>query len=252
MRDVTLAPAALAGSSHAYDLAELSRVSADLESRPASAAIRWAHDRFEGRVVVAASFQDCVLIDVAVQAVPGIEIVFLDTQYHFAETHWYIDRVRERYDLNLTVMQPLVPPDDLWQIDQNECCAIRKVEPLARALEGKDCWITGLRRSEAPTRANSPIAHLDVGRGIVKVNPLASWTDLDIEGYRADRGLPEHPLRAHGYPSIGCWPCTRPVREGEDPRSGRWAGTGKTECGLHGWPEPSASAAHPLRDAANS
>ena len=235
MRDLTLAPQS---SATRFDLAELARMSGELESKPASAAIRWAHERYEGRVVVAASFQDCVLIDVAVQAVPGIEVVFLDTQYHFAETLWYVDRIRERYDLNLTVMRPLVEPDDLWQIDQNECCAIRKVEPLARALDGKDCWITGLRRTETAGRSNSPIVHLDLGRGIVKVNPLAPWSDLDIEGYKADRELLEHPLKAHGYPSIGCWPCTKPVRDGDDPRSGRWAGTGKTECGLHGWPEP--------------
>ena len=236
MRDLTLAPRADAGLR--FDLDEMARRATEFESQPASASIRWAYERFEGRVVVAASFQDCVLIDVAVQAVPAIEVVFLDTQYHFAETLWYVDRVRERYDLNLTVMQPLVDRDDLWQIDQNECCAIRKVEPLARALDGKDCWITGLRRTEAATRAKTPIVHLDLGRGLAKVNPLATWTDLDIDGYKTDRELPEHPLKAHGYPSIGCWPCTKPVRDGDDPRSGRWAGTGKTECGLHGWPEP--------------
>jgi phosphoadenosine phosphosulfate reductase len=220
------------------ELDELARVAADLERRPAGDAIKWAFDRFDGRVVLAASFQDTVLIDVAAKAVPEIEVVFLDTQYHFAETLWFVEKVRERYDLNLTVMQPLVSPDDLWQVDQNECCALRKVEPLARALDGKDAWITGLRRSEAPTRAQAPITHLDIGRGVVKVNPLAPWTDLDVESYLADNNLLVHPLKSQGYPSIGCWPCTRPVRDGDDPRSGRWAGTGKTECGLHGWPEP--------------
>ena len=237
MRDLSLAAPAK-GVAPGIDLAELARVSAELERAPASAAVRWAYEQFEGRVVVAASFQDCVLIDIAVQAVPEIEVVFLDTQYHFAETLWYVERVKERYDLNLTVVRPLVEPDDLWQIDQNECCAVRKVEPLARALDGKDCWITGLRRAEAVSRASAPVAHLDLGRGIVKVNPLATWTDLDVAGYSADRDLPRHPLKSQGYPSIGCWPCTRPVRDGEDPRAGRWAGTGKTECGLHGWPEP--------------
>jgi phosphoadenosine phosphosulfate reductase len=188
-------------------------------------------------MVLAASFQDCVLIDVAVRAVPDIEVVFLDTQYHFAETHWYVDRVRERYDLNLTIMQPLIPPDDLWQTDPDECCAMRKVEPLARALDGKQAWMTGVRRVETPARAKSPIVHLDVGRGIVKVNPLAPWTDADIASYKADHELLEHPLASQGYPSIGCWPCTRPVHDGDDPRAGRWSGRGKDECGLHGWPE---------------
>jgi phosphoadenosine phosphosulfate reductase len=220
------------------DLAELAAISRGLESQPASAAIRWAWERFGDEVVLAASFQDCVLVDIAARAAPGIEVVFLDTQYHFAETLWYVERVRERYDLNLTVMEPLVPPDDLWQLDKDECCAMRKVEPLARALVGKQAWVTGLRRVETPTRAHAPIAHLDVGRGIVKVNPLAPWTDDDITAYKRDHELLEHPLASQGYPSIGCWPCTRPVEPGEDPRSGRWSGDGKMECGLHGWSNP--------------
>ena len=217
------------------DLAELNAAATALETKPATAAIRWAWDRFGSDIVLAASFQDCVLIDLASRAAPDIEIVWLDTQYHFAETHWYVERIRERYDLNLTVMEPLVPPDDLWETDPDECCAIRKVEPLARALAGRQGWMTGLRRAEAPTRAKTPIVHLDVGRGIVKVNPLAPWSDDDIAQYKRDHDLLEHPLAAQGYPSIGCWSCTRPVKEGEDPRSGRWAGRGKMECGLHGW-----------------
>ena len=220
------------------DLAELAARSSEFEAKPASAAIKWAHERFGDGLVLAASFQDCVLIDVAVRTVPEIEVVFLDTQYHFAETMWYVERVRERYDLNLRVMEPLVPPDDLWQTDTDECCAMRKVEPLARALQGKQAWMSGVRRFEAPSRVKTQIAHLDVGRGIVKVNPLAMWSDDEIATYKRDHELHEHPLVAQGYPSIGCWPCTRAVQPGEDPRSGRWAATGKTECGLHGWPQP--------------
>ena len=217
---------------------ELAAVAVELELMPAGAAIRWAVDRFGDRVVLAASFQDCVLIDVATKVAPGVEVVFLDTQMHFPETYEYVETIRRVYDLNLRVVTPLVGPDDMWRDDPNECCVLRKVEPLARALEGKDAWITGLRRVEAPTRADAPIVGIDHGRGIVKVNPLAPWTDADIEGYARDRGLPEHPLRAQGYASIGCAPCTRPVTPGDDPRSGRWAGRDKTECGLHGWPEP--------------
>jgi len=114
---------------------------------------------------------------------------------------------------------------------------MRKVEPLARALKGKQGWLTGLRRVETLARVKAPIVGLDVGRGIVKVNPIAPWTDADIESYKRDHELLEHPLAAQGYPSIGCWPCTRPVHEGDNPRAGRWAGRGKDECGLHGWPE---------------
>ncbi len=224
MRHVTLA---------SPDLDELNSIATELESKPASAAVRWAHDRFGDGLVLAASFQDCVLIDVATQVAPDIEVVFLDTQYHFAETLWYVDEVNKRYGLNLRVTQPEVEPDNLWQTDTDGCCGVRKVEPLRRALEGKAAWMTGLRRSEAPTRANTPIVHLDVSRGIVKVNPIATWTDADVDGYIRDRGLPVHPLADKGYPTIGCWPCTRPVAEGDDPRTGRWAGTDKIECGLH-------------------
>lgn len=216
------------------DLAELAAVSRDLETRPATSAIEWAWERFGPDVVLAASFQDCVLIDVAVKAVPDIEVVFLDTQYHFAETLWYVEQVRARFDLNLSVIKPEVPLDDLWLTDPDACCKARKVEPLARALSGKAAWMSGLRRDEAASRASSPIVSYDVGRGLVKVNPIANWTDLDVDGYIHDHDLPVHPLADRGYASIGCWPCTRPVEEGESARAGRWSGTDKTECGLHG------------------
>jgi phosphoadenosine phosphosulfate reductase len=185
--------------------------------------------------VLAASFQDCVLIDIAVQAAPEIEVVFLDTGYHFAETLWYVDQVRRRYDLNLNVVTPApeITLDDRWQHDPDGCCAARKVEPLQRALDGKSAWLSGLRRTETAARANAPIVSYDVGRGLVKVNPLATWSDLDVKGYARDRDLPVHPLTDRGYVSIGCWPCTAPVQDGDDPREGRWAGSDKTECGLH-------------------
>ena len=226
VRDAAVAP-------HVPDLAELAEVSARLETAPAGAAVRWAFDRFGDDLVHAASFQDAVLIDVAEKAAPGIEVVFLDTQYHFAETLWFVEEVRRRYDLNLRVVSPLVDPDNRWQTDVEACCGVRKVEPLARALAGKAAWITGLRRVDAPTRANAPIVSWDAARSMVKVNPLASWTDADVAGYIADHGLPVNPLAERGYPSIGCWPCTRPVAPGEDPRAGRWSGKNKTECGLH-------------------
>jgi phosphoadenosine phosphosulfate reductase len=215
------------------DLVELSAVSRALETKPASAAIEWAWDRFGTELVLAASFQDCVLIDLAVRVAPDVEVVFLDTQYHFAETLWYVEAVRRRYDLNLTVVEPVVDRDDRWLDDPDGCCAARKVEPLARALEDKAAWMSGVRRDEAPTRSHAPIVSFDVGRGLVKVNPLASWTDLDVSGYVRDHDLPVHPLSDRGYASIGCWPCTRPIGPDDDPRAGRWAGTSKLECGLH-------------------
>ncbi|MGH9177805.1 MAG: phosphoadenylyl-sulfate reductase [Acidimicrobiales bacterium] len=214
-------------------LDELNELSARFEPAPAGAVIKWANERFGAGLVIAGSFQDAVLIDIAEKAAPGIEVVFLDTQYHFAETLWFVEEVRRRYDLNLRVIDPLVGPDNLWQTDVSACCGARKVEPLARALEGKDAWVTGLRRVDAATRANAPIVSWDLGRSMVKINPLAAWTDADMAGYIADHGLPVNPLTERGYSSVGCWPCTRPVAPGEDPRSGRWAGQDKTECGLH-------------------
>ncbi len=214
-------------------LSELAEISRGFESAPASSVVKWAHERYDTGLVLAASFQDCVLIDVAVRAVPDIEVVFLDTQYHFAETLWFVEQVRARYNLNLTVMRPRAAADDLWHSDPDQCCRVRKVEPLERALRGRAAWMTGLRRDEAASRATAPIVSYDVGRGLVKVNPLASWTDVDVAGYIKDRNLPVHPLAERGYSSIGCWPCTRPVADGEDARAGRWSGSDKTECGLH-------------------
>ena len=182
------------------DLGELARVSAGLETQPASEAVRWAWETFKDEAVLAASFQDCVLIDVAMQVAPDIEVVFLDTQYHFAETLWYVEQVRDRYDLNLRVVTPRIDPDNLWQVDTDSCCEMRKVEPLARALDGKAAWLTGLRRDEAPTRATAPIVGWDVGRGIVKVNPLASWSHDDIDGYVARPRAARAPTARKGVP----------------------------------------------------
>jgi phosphoadenosine phosphosulfate reductase len=215
------------------DLAELADVSRRFESRPASALVAWAYDRFGADLVLAASFQDCVLIDIVYKTVPDVEVVFLDTQYHFAETLWYVEQVKARYGLNLNVVRPERAPDDLWHNDPDQCCRARKVEPMRRALEGRAAWMSGLRRDEAASRANTPLVSYDVSRGLVKINPIAPWSDADVAGYVRDHDLPEHPLSGRGYDSIGCWPCTRPVGEGEDARAGRWAGLEKTECGLH-------------------
>lgn len=215
--------------------ADLAVESARLEHATAGAAVTWARERFGDGLVIAGSFQDAVLIDVAEKAAPGIEVVFLDTQYHFAETLWFVEEVRRRYDLNLRVVHPLedVRPDNRWQVDVEGCCGVRKVEPLNRALAGKAAWITGLRRADAPTRAGAPVVSWDAARHMVKINPLAAWTDDDVARYIVEHDLPVNPLTERGFPSVGCWPCTRPVAPGEDPRAGRWSGQDKTECGLH-------------------
>ncbi len=215
------------------DLDALADAARALEDAPATEIIAWAHERFGDGIVLAASFQDCVMIDLVQQVAPTLGITFVDTGYHFAETLWYVEQVRRRYDLDLVVAGAELPGDDGWLTDPDGCCAVRKVAPLNRALEGRTAWLSGLRRADGATRANTPIVSYDLRRGLVKVNPIATWTDEQVERYQVERDLPRHPLADRGYASIGCWPCTRPVAEGDDPRAGRWAGSTKTECGLH-------------------
>ena len=211
----------------------VTRAAADLESASAVDIVRWGVEQVGGDLVVMTSFQDAVLVDVAVQADPGVRIAFLDTQYHFPETWAFVETVKARYaGLNLEIVEPRVAPDDRWKTDLEGCCGVRKVEPLERALADRPAWVTGLRRADSPLRAKTPVVDVD-RRGKLKLNPLATWSDDDLAAYVAERDLPEHPLLASGFRSIGCWPCTRATRPGEDPRAGRWSGSGKTECGLH-------------------
>jgi phosphoadenosine phosphosulfate reductase len=214
------------------DSQEIEACSAALETASAVEVIGWAVDRFGGGVSLACSFQDCVIVDLAVEVDPTIEVLFLDTGFHFPETLAYVEDVRRRYDLNLRVLTP-GPEAEAFPCGADRCCEMRKVVPLDRALEGRQAWMTGLKRVDAVTRATTPILSWDETRRLVKVNPLATWTDEDVAKYEADHGLPIHPLVPRGYLSIGCAPTTRPVGPGEDPRAGRWAGSNKTECGLH-------------------
>jgi phosphoadenosine phosphosulfate reductase len=211
---------------------ELAEISASFESAPASKVVRWAVDTFGDDLCITASFQDAVLIDVATRVKPDIEVVFIDTGDHFPETYETVERVRSRYDLNLRVIRVPEPEVPFHVTDPVRCCSDAKVAALEEALTGKAAWLSGLRRAEASTRAEAPIVAFDK-RGLVKVNPLATWSDLDVSGYVATNDVPYNPLLDQGYPSIGCMPTTKPVEPGADPRSGRWAGSDKTECGLH-------------------
>jgi phosphoadenosine phosphosulfate reductase len=212
--------------------AELAGVNRSFENAPAQAIIEWAVEQFHPFMCLAASMTDAVLIDLAVQVEPSIEVVFIDTRYHFPETLETVERVRRHYGLNLRVLTVPPQPVDLWKVDPANCCSAAKLEQMDRALVGKLAWMSGLRRAEAPSRSGAPIVARDL-RGLVKINPLATWSDHDVKGYVADHDVPINPLLAQGYPSIGCRPCTQPVEPGADPRSGRWAGSEKTECGLH-------------------
>jgi phosphoadenosine phosphosulfate reductase len=211
---------------------ELAEVAARLETASASAVVRWAHERFGRSLIVACSFQDAVLLDVTVRVDPQVEVVFLDTGYHFPETLAYVEELRARYELNLRVVRP-GPEADGVPCGAEGCCQVRKVLPLGRALAGRSAWVSGVRRADAPTRADAPVVGWDAARAMVKVNPLATWTDDDVARYQRDHDLPVHPLVPRGYLSIGCAPTTQPVAPGADPRSGRWAGSERTECGLH-------------------
>jgi len=213
-------------------LAELDAAATGLDEADPVEIIEWTVNRFPGGAALAASFQDAALVDMVVGVDPSIEVIFLDTGAHFPETLEYVETIRSRYDLQLTVTTP-VEGADRWPCGTAQCCEFRKVRPLKEALAGHQAWLTGLKRVDAPTRAATPIVSFDEQWGMVKVNPLATWTDQDIAGYEADHGIPRHPLLSQGYLSIGCAPTTRPVAEGEDPRSGRWSGSDKVECGLH-------------------
>ncbi len=215
--------------------AELHELSQSFESSHPIEVIRWAADHFGQGLVATVSFEDPVLAHLIATGAPATEVVMIDTQYLFAETHWYANELFRRLDLRLRVEHPLasVVPDNLWQSDTAACCNIRKVEPLQRILASKTAWVTGVRRADGPTRANAPIVSWDEARGLVKINALATLSDDDMALYAQLHDLPANPLSERGFPSIGCWPCTRPVAPGEDKRAGRWSGQNKTECGLH-------------------
>ncbi|MDT7702788.1 MAG: phosphoadenosine phosphosulfate reductase [Pseudonocardiales bacterium] len=203
--------------------------------------LAWAAETFGSRMIVASNMQDAVLVDLAAKARPGVEILFLETGYHFAETIGTRDAVEQVYDVkmvNAEARQTVAEQDanegkDLFAREPNRCCALRKVAPLQDTLAGYDAWVTGVRRVEAPTRANTPLITYDEKFGLVKINPIAAWSDEEMQAYIDENGILVNPLVDAGYPSIGCAPCTARPAPGADPRSGRWAGTGKIECGLH-------------------
>jgi phosphoadenosine phosphosulfate reductase len=216
-------------------------VGAELELAPAEDIIEWAVATFGERFCVTSSMSDAVLSHVASRVAPGIDVVFLDTGYHFAETIGTRDAVAATMPVNVVDLKPSLTVDeqdarygkDLFARDPDLCCAMRKVQPLAEGLAGYDAWATGLRRAETHNRVIAPVVGWDEKKQKVKVSPLARWSDEDVEKYIAENGILVNPLQYDGYPSIGCWPCTQRVAPGEDPRSGRWAGTEKTECGIH-------------------
>jgi len=212
-----------------------------LEGATAEEILNWAADEFGAGLAVTASMQDTALTHLAARVRPGIDVLFLDTGYHFVETIGTADAVELSYDVNVRCLLPLqtvaeqdaVHGPELFARNPDLCCALRKVAPLNAAMEGYEAWATGVRRAESVARTNTPIVSFDVKRGRVKIAPLAAWSDDEVDRYISENNVLVNPLLSDEYPSIGCEPCTRRVAFGEDSRAGRWAGLTKTECGLH-------------------
>ncbi|GAA5036487.1 phosphoadenylyl-sulfate reductase [Microbacterium fluvii] len=244
---VTLAPRAARTRSH-DELKALAEAGNELlgsltdhEASPEQV-VRWVAENFSAdAAAVACSMADAALPHLVAAQLPGVDVLFLDTGYHFAETRFTRDEVARALDVRIVDVLPeqTVAEQDaefgarLYERDPALCCARRKVAPLQEALAGYEVWFTGVRREEAPTRTHTPLVTWDERNGLVKVNPVAAWTFDDLLDYAGDNRVPVNLLVSNGYPSIGCEPCTKPVAAGEDPRSGRWAGLSKTECGLH-------------------
>lgn len=218
--------AQMVGTANLNDLAD------EFETAHPRDMVEWAVESFGPRLSLLTSMQDAVLIDIALSVDPGLDVVFIDTGYHFPETLEMVRRVRQRYAPNLRVVGIESGAVPLWESDPVNCCSAAKVQALETAVAGQSAWLSGLRRADSAERAEAPILSID-RRGLVKVNPLATWSDEDVATYIAKHDLPVNPLLGRGYRSIGCAPCTRPVADGEQPRDGRWAGSDKTECGIH-------------------
>lgn len=217
-------------------------VATELEDLSAEDTLRWAIETFHPSLYVASSFQktSSVIVDMATKIEPEMRFFYLDTDVLFDETYQVRDELEQRYgvkfdryhNISLTE-QARLHGDELWKVNPDACCGLRKVEPMRDALSTVDCWISGIRRGESQGRASAPKFHWDKRFGLWKLNPLAGWSEQDVWNYLAEHRVPYNKLHDQGYPSIGCTHCTRPVKEGEDERAGRWSGQAKVECGLH-------------------
>ncbi len=230
-------------SSFALEDREIEHWAVEFEEATADRIIRWACERFGNKLAIGCSLgaEDMVIMDIAVRIKPDIPFLFLDTEFHFKDTIELLERARKKYNANIVVVKSEYTPEEqakkfgpqLFFTDPNLCCTLRKVMPMKSALSGFDAWITGIRREQSPTRRNARVVEKDKVFGLIKINPLVRWSWEEVWQYIKMNGVPYNRLHDMGYPSIGCAPCTQPVRPGQDMRAGRWAGTGKAECGLH-------------------
>lgn len=238
--------ALIEGPGLTYSPAELrslvQHAAAEFEGADASHVLAWAAAIFGRSLAVAASMQDAVVPHLASRAIPDVDVLFIDTGYHFPETLRTRDLVAKQLPISLLTLTPsrtvaeqdAVLGANLHQRDPDSCCFLRKVNPLAVALQGYKAWAGGGRRVESPTRTHLPVVSWDHSHEMVKISPIVAWSDADVDAYQMLHELPRHPMIGDGFPSIGCAPCTGRVQPGEDPRAGRWAGHAKTECGIYG------------------
>lgn len=221
----------------------LSQVSDAFELAEPASIVRWAIETFGDGLTLGTAFgvSGIVLMDLAIRVRPDVEIFYIDTGMFFEETYALIEQLEAHWGRTFTAYRPTISlerqteeyGDELWASNPDQCCLMRKVMPMRRALTARTAWLTAVRRDQASTRADTPILQLNRKFNVVKIAPLANWTERQVWTWLMEQGLPYNVLHDHGYPSIGCRPCTSPVEGGDDLRAGRWAGTGKTECGLH-------------------
>ncbi|MEU1039806.1 phosphoadenylyl-sulfate reductase [Streptomyces sp. NPDC005551] len=225
-----------------HELKQLAtRAGRELEEAPALDILRWAADTFGPRLCVTSSMEDAVVVHLAARVMPGVDVVFLDTGYHFPETLGTRDAVEALSDvrvISLLPRQTVAEQDaeygpELHRRDPDLCCRLRKTQPLEEGLAPYSAWVTGLRRLDSPERANTPVVDWDEARQKVKISPIARWSREDVDTYISEHGVLVNPLLSDGYGSVGCAPCTRRLLPGESARAGRWAGSAKTECGIH-------------------
>jgi len=222
---------------------DIQRAATELESASAQEIVKWGAEQFPGKLTFATSLgiEDCVVTDMIAREGLSIELFTLDTGLLFQESYALWQQIEGKYGVKIV---PVIPEHtveeqaqaegpELWTRDPDRCCDLRKMQPLSKRLSGFDAWITAIRRDQTPERANAPVVGWDGRFGLVKINPLVRWTSDDVRAYVREHDVPYNPLHDRNYPSIGCVPCTSPVMPGEDPRSGRWRGNEKTECGLH-------------------
>jgi phosphoadenosine phosphosulfate reductase len=222
---------------------EIAAAAAELDDKSPETILRWAVARFHPRLTMATAFgaEGCCLIHLLAEIEPRVRIFNLDTGYQFPETLELRERIKDRYGIEVELVRAELSVDEyeakhngpLYVRQPDRCCHDRKIVPLRRAIAGYDAWISAIRRNQTAHRSTAGVVQRDTKFGLIKVNPLLSWTSRDVWNFIAANDIPYNPLHDRGYPSIGCWPCTQAVADGHDERSGRWAGTAKKECGLH-------------------